>query len=55
MHCSFLEIYRIISQRPMPDSSGTMSNGGATSAPVSLRLPTTNPQTDSKQNGSCCT
>lgn len=53
MNYCFVEIYRIISQRSMPDSSASMVNGGATSATVSLRS-TTNPVTDSKDNTSCC-
>lgn len=51
---SFEEIYRIVSQRPMPESSLTHSNGGAGSAHIPIRLPPTNPVSDSKQNTSCC-
>ena len=50
----FVEIYRIISQRPIPDTIGATGNGGPTSTHVPIRLPTTNPVADPKQNGSCC-
>jgi len=48
------EIYRIVSQRQMPDSMGANGNGGIGSSHVPIRLPPTNPVSDSKQNTSCC-
>jgi hypothetical protein len=51
---SFKEIYRIVSQRQMPDSMGANGNGGTGSSHVPIRLPPTNPVSDSKQNTSCC-
>jgi hypothetical protein len=51
---SFQEIYRIVSQRQMPDPMGPIGNGGTGSAHVPIRLPPTNPVTDSKQSTSCC-
>ena len=49
-----IEIYRIVSQRQMPDPMGPIGNGGNGQAHVPIRLPPTNPTTDSKQSGSCC-
>jgi len=38
----------------MPDSIGANGNGGTGSSHVPIRLPPTNPVSDSKQNTSCC-
>ncbi len=48
------EIYRIVSQRQMPDPMGPTGNGGTGSTHVPIRLPPTNPVSDSKPNTSCC-
>lgn len=51
---SFKEIYRIVSQRQMPDSMGPIGNGGTGAGHVPIRLPPTNPVAETKQNASCC-
>jgi len=48
------EIYRIVSQRQMPDPVGTIGNGTPGSTHVPIRLPPTKPMEDAKQNSSCC-
>ena len=51
---SLPEIYRIVSQRQMPDPMGPTGNGGTGPTVGPIRLPPTNPVTDSKSNTSCC-
>ena len=49
-HCFCpIEIYRIVSQRQIQDPIGAQGNGGAGSTHVPIRLPPTNPVSDSKQ------
>ena len=49
-----IEIYRIVSQRQIQDPIGPQGNSGANSTPVPLRLPPTDSNFSSRQNGSCC-
>ncbi len=49
-----IEIYRIVSQRQIQEPIGSQGNSGNNSGPVPLRLPPTDSNFSSKQNGSCC-
>jgi len=53
-HTILTEIYHIVSQRQIQDPNGPSGTGGSNSAPVPLRLPPTESDFKSKQNGSCC-
>ncbi|CAF0793055.1 unnamed protein product [Adineta ricciae] len=53
-HTILTEIYHIVSQRQIPDPNGSQGNSGSHSAPVPLRLPPSDTDFKSKQNGSCC-
>lgn len=52
--CFYEEIYRIVSQRQIQDPIGITGNGGTGQGHVPIRLPPTNPISDSKSNTSCC-
>jgi small GTP-binding protein len=53
-HTILTEIYRIVSQRQIQEPIGSQGNSGNNSGPVPLRLPPTDSNFSSKQNGSCC-
>ncbi|CAF1562971.1 unnamed protein product [Adineta steineri] len=53
-HTILTEIYHIVSQRQIQDPSGPHGNSGSNTAPIPLRLPSTEFDSKSKQNTSCC-
>ncbi|UJR20746.1 hypothetical protein I4U23_023864 [Adineta vaga] len=53
-HTILTEIYHIVSQRQIQDPNGSQGHGGSNTQQVPLRLPPTDSDFKSKQNGSCC-